>query len=467
MNIPHISINAGFEQTLARICADAGVDVSGGIALAVSGGGDSMALAVLAAQVLLPQGVKVKAYIVDHGLRPDARTEAEAAGRSLAALGIAHEILTWDGVKPQTDIQASARRARYALLADACRRDGFKMILTAHQAEDQMETFWMRLAHGSGIDGLAGMADLRVLAADVYVARPLLAFTRDDLRGVCTAAGVDWAEDPSNENDKFLRVRLRGFEQVLAGEGLTPQRLAQVMQKMADAGTALEHTAAEKYAAAVRMYPAGYAQIDTRALGALPDDIARRVLSRVLCTIAPADYPPGFDMLEKLRRGFAGHGAGFDFTGVTAYGCDVGAADNAGYVLVLREAAALPPPQKVTQETQTWDARFVLSGLPQGLAGEDGESLTLAALGVAGVAALRKQAAGEKSVLAALEQLPGKVRAGLPALWLGEKLLSVPHLSWHDAAAAPVLVEGLAGVRVSFPAAEQNVLAAGDCFADG
>jgi hypothetical protein len=135
--------------------------------------------------------------------------------------------------------------------------------------------------------------------------------------------------------------------------------------------------------------------------------------------------------------------------------------------LVLREAAALPPPQKVTQETQTWDARFVLSGLPQDLAGEDGESLTLAALGVAGVAALRKQAAGEKSALVALEQLPGKVRAGLPALWLGEKLLSVPHLSWHDAAAAPVLVECLAGVRVSFPAAEQNVLAAGDCFADG
>lgn len=462
-----MSINKGFEQTLVRICADAGVDVSGGIALAVSGGGDSMALAVLAAQVLLPQGIKVKAYTVDHGLRTDARAEAEAAGRSLAALGIAHEILTWDGVKPQTDIQVSARRARYNLLADACRRDGFKILLTAHQAEDQMETFWMRLAHGSGIDGLAGMADVRVLAADVYVARPLLAFTRDDLRGVCTAAGVEWAEDPSNENNKFLRVRLRGFEQVLAAEGLTPQRLAQVMQKMADAGAALEHIAAEKYAAVVRMYAAGYAQIDTRALCDLPDDIARRVLSRVLRTIAPADYPPGFDMLEKLRCGFAGS----VFTGVTAYGCDFGAVDNAGYVLVLREAAALPPPQTVTHETQTWDARFVLSGLPVGFAGgitaDNGESLSLAALGAAGVAALRKQATGEKSVLAALEQLPGKVRAGLPALWLGEKLLSVPHLSWHDAAAAPVLAVGLAAVRVSFPAAEQNVLAAGDCFADG
>lgn len=447
MYTPDIITDAAFDTALDR-CGLAG---SAALALAVSGGGDSMALAVLCARVLLARGVKLKAYTVDHGLRSGARAEAAAAGEALATLGIVHEILVWEDEKPQTHVQECARAARYALLADACHRDGFDTLLTAHQAEDQMETFWMRLAHGSGLDGLAAIAPQRRLQGGLRLVRPLLGFSRAALRDTCRAANVDWAEDPTNENEKYLRPRLRGFEEILAAEGLTPERLAQVTQKLADARTALEYMAAEKTAACAQVYPEGYVRLDASALSALPDDLTRRVLSRLLLLVAPADYPPGFDLLENLRCDLAGAG----FAGRTAFGCDFSVAAN-GAVLIVREAAALPAPAPLNgTPSQIWDRRFVLSGLPV-----QGESLLLRALGVAGVAMLRKQAADDKNIPAALERLPGKVRATLPALWQGEKLLCVPHLSWHDAAAAV----DCAGMRADFPAEAGGVSIRSDCF---
>lgn len=396
------------------------------VALAVSGGGDSMALAVLCAALLLPRGVILKAYTVDHGLRVAARGEAEAAGVQLAALGIAHEILTWEGDKPQTHVQERARTARYALLQKACRRDGFDILLTAHQAEDQMETFWMRLAHGSGIDGLCGIAPVRVLDGGLRLARPLLGFGRAALRDICTAAGVTWAEDPSNENEKYLRVRLRGFEEMLAAEGLSPQRLSQVLQKLDDARVALEGAADEKFAQAVTLYPEGYAALDVSALASLSADIARRVLSRLLTMLAPADYPPPFEMLTTLLRDMAQT----EFTGRTAFGCEF-APQGTGAVLVLREYAALPPPMLLDgTDTLYWDGRFVFSGLAA-YAG-----MTLAPLGVDGTAQLRRLLDG--AARARFESLPGKLRACLPAIWQssdkgGAALVAVPHLDWRAA----------------------------------
>lgn len=440
-----------------KALASCGLGAEKSVALAVSGGGDSMALAVLAAQVLLPRGVRLKAYTVDHGLRAESAQEAAQTGAAVRALGIEHGILCWQGEKPETHVQERARQARYQLLSDACRRDGFGVLLTAHQAEDQIETFWMRLAHGSGLDGLGVMAPRRVLSGGLVLARPLLGVAREDLRDLCRAAGVSWAEDPSNRSPKYLRARLRGFEEMLAAEGLSPQRLMQVLQKLEDARAALDMLAAEKFAAAAAVHPEGYAVLDISAFACWPEDIARRVLSRVLRMVAPSDYPPGFDLLRALCADLRG-GA---FAGRTAYGCDLSPLGVSGQVLVAREYAAVAPPVPLRQadgDCLLWDGRFVLSGLH---AGVFGESSTLGPLGSQGVEALRKQAAGDKNILAALERLPGKVRVSLPAIWRGEKLLSVPHLSWQDAAAAG---EG-AAVQVAFSHRPEGYAPMDDCFA--
>src|SRR5690606_3672257 len=125
------------------------------------GGGDSMALALLLHDWARARGGKILALTVDHGLRAASAAEARQTAARLAQHGIAHEILAWEGEKPCTGIQQHAREARYRLLRGACEKHGIKTLALAHNAEDQAETFWMRLAHGSGLDGLAGMAAKR------------------------------------------------------------------------------------------------------------------------------------------------------------------------------------------------------------------------------------------------------------------------------------------------------------------
>ena len=128
--------------------------------LAVSGGPDSTALLVLAARWAnqLKRAPKLLAVTIDHGLRPEAAREAAAVKRLAQSLKVSHRTLRWRGRKPRTGLQEAARQARYELLAQAATRAGFAHILTAHTLDDQAETVLFRLARGSGLFGLTGMA---------------------------------------------------------------------------------------------------------------------------------------------------------------------------------------------------------------------------------------------------------------------------------------------------------------------
>ena len=188
------------------------------LALAVSGGSDSVALMVLAARWVQSQAdaPNVTVLTVDHGLRPASAEEAAQVGRWARALGLDHAILGWRGAKPSSGLQAAAREARYALMSDWCLEHGAAAIVTAHTANDQAETVMMRLARGSGVDGLAGM--MRETLAPWPVLRPLLGVTRARLRAVLTAAGHDWIDDPSNDDTAFERIRMRQALDALFGD---------------------------------------------------------------------------------------------------------------------------------------------------------------------------------------------------------------------------------------------------------
>ena len=182
-------------------------------AIAVSGGRDSMALAMMISQYIKEEGASAVAVTVDHGLRATSQTEAQRVAQWCRALSFDHVILRWQGDKPLSGIQERARQARYALMCDFCEAEGFSTLLTAHTATDQAETFMMRLSRDAGVRGLGAMAPETMIAAgagpEVRLLRPMLEFSREQVSATVRAAGQPFVDDPSNEDMSFERVRVR------------------------------------------------------------------------------------------------------------------------------------------------------------------------------------------------------------------------------------------------------------------
>lgn len=253
------------------------------LAVAVSGGRDSVALAVLTYQWAGERQGRVLALVVDHGLRPESAGEARATCERLAGLGIEAETLAWSGAKPATRIQHAAREARYRLLFEACRRHGVLHLLTAHHADDQAETLAMRAARESGPDGLAGMAALAE-HRDARLLRPLLAVPRSRLTVTLQAKGIGWIDDPSNEDRRFERVRVRqDGGPALApagGRAVRDQEVAQAALRTLEIGSQ------------------GVA-LDQLVVSDLSKEITGRLLGRVVQAMAGGAYPPRRESLER------------------------------------------------------------------------------------------------------------------------------------------------------------------------
>ncbi len=293
-------------------------------AAAVSGGGDSLALMLLLAdwaraERLLPPIV----LIVDHGLRPQSAAEAKAAARAAGAAGLKSRVLVWRGAKPEADIEAAAREARYRLTGDWCRSHGLKALYVAHNQEDLAETFLLRVARGSGLDGLAAMPPLAPFPLPGFeglaVARPLLSVSRSELRDFLTARGMAWAEDPMNADPRFARARLRAAWPELEKLGLTPWRIAAAARHLARAREALE-VATVQFLAEHSHFEDGTLTLDGAALAALPRELGLRVLAAALGRVSGAAYRPRFERLQRLYEAIA---AGGLTRGRTLLGCRI------------------------------------------------------------------------------------------------------------------------------------------------
>ena len=258
---------------------DALVEPGARIGVAVSGGPDSLALLVLAAGSRLGS---LESATVDHALRPESRAEAEFVARICESLGVRHTILTaeWDEM-PDSALQERARLMRYRLLGDWATGRGLTALITGHHLDDQAETLLMRLARGAGVRGLAGMRRVaRVPGAGIHVVRPLLGWRRSELEAVCAAAGLDPVRDPSNEDERFERVRVR---KGLAQLGfLDLEALAASAEHLADAETALDWAANVEWQRAVT---AKNGEIAYRPSNA-PREIRRRIAGRAILALA-------------------------------------------------------------------------------------------------------------------------------------------------------------------------------------
>ena len=383
------------------------------MAIAVSGGADSLALALLSDAWARHRGGRITALTVDHRLRPESAVEAQQVGAWLAARGIAHETLVWEGPYPSSDIQAAARAARYRLLEGWCAEHGILHLLTAHHREDRAETFWQRLARGSGLDGLAGIAAVAE-RPDCRVLRPLLDVPPERLRARLRLEGQPWIEDPSNRNANFARVRVREARTALAAEGLSAERVEETLRHLGRARQALEAATAGLLARAVTVHPAGFAWLDAEALGRAEPELALRALAAVLATIGGADYPPRLERIERLydalRRNDLGRGR-------TLGGCQLVA--QGASVLVWRELAEVEGPIALSPgKTLVWDGRFRVEA-----AMSCPEGVTVGPLG-------KDRGSLSPDASRRLRTLPGAVRASLPALRDAEGLAGVPALQW-------------------------------------
>ena len=268
-----MTLEARAAESIRTLCPEDAV------AVACSGGGDSIATLHLAVRAL--GAARVTALSVNHNLRPEAADEITLVARHCAALGVEHQVLEWhwSGVG---NVQAAARGGRHSVLLAATSGT----ILMGHTADDQAETVLLRLARGSGVDGLAG---IRPVSGRVI--RPLLGETRADLRDWLRAEGLDWVDDPSNEDPRFDRIRARKMADALADLGLSRARLLQTAELMQDEADVLAYAALNWAKTHVRA-EAGDLLIDASAVRAAPSALVSRILAAAVQWMSASPYKP-------------------------------------------------------------------------------------------------------------------------------------------------------------------------------
>lgn len=305
----------------------------GGIGLAVSGGPDSLALLLLVAEWrnALPAAPPVFVYTVDHGLRPEAADEVRFVVAEAARLGLPGRALRWDGEKPATGIQAAARQARYRLMARAMAADGADLLLTAHHLGDQAETVLMRLAHGSGVEGLRGMQAVAfVEGCEIY--RPLLGVEPADLRSMVERAGLTPLDDPSNRDSDYERVRWRKLMPQLSAMGLDARRLAGFARRMDELDAMVEGEAEAAHARLVHQPSSVRAELAHAGFAALHRPVAVRLLGRVLGGVGGGAKPHALAALGALHDKLKGGGA---LKRTSLHGCLI--SSDGSTIVVVRE----------------------------------------------------------------------------------------------------------------------------------
>ncbi|WP_371810635.1 tRNA lysidine(34) synthetase TilS [Ruegeria sp. HKCCA5763] len=368
------------------------------LGVAVSGGGDSVALMHLLHTVAQTEAITLYAVTVDHGLRPEAAQEAEAVARQAATLGLQHDILRWSGWDGVGNLQDQARQARYNLMTNWAKDNGIGAIALGHTADDQAETLLMRLGRSSGVTGLSGMSPMRQQDG-VTLLRPMLGITRDRLRTYLTEIEASWVEDPSNQDAQFDRIKAREALHGLEPLGIDALSLSRVANNLAQAHEALGVFAQESARKVTRVDQSDV-RVDRAGFAALPKEIQRRVLLGILEWIAGQGYPPRQATVEQAMDAIACGQAG------SIAGCLL--VPKGASVWICREFKSVEG--QIAASGTAWDSKWVLTG-------PETEGAEIRALGEKGL----HQVVNWRNT--------GRPRLALtatPAVWAGETVVAAP-----------------------------------------
>ncbi|WP_170379067.1 tRNA lysidine(34) synthetase TilS [Ruegeria atlantica] len=374
------------------------------LGVAVSGGGDSVALLHLLHEIARPEQFDLFAATVDHGLRPESASEAICVAEQAAGLNIPHETLRWQGWDGTGNLQDQARQARYRLLTDWANRNDISAIALGHTADDQAETVLMRLGRAAGVTGLSGMPWVRDQNG-VSLLRPMLGITRQTLRGYLSRIGASWIEDPSNQDFKFDRIKAREALTGLEPLGISAQSLSRVAENLAQAREALAHYTQESARRVTDVY-SGDICVDRDGFELLPAEIQRRLVIGITVWIAGPGYPPRGAAVDQAVAAVR------DAKTLTLAGCLL--IPHGDKMWFCRELNAVAT--EITAPEKLWDDRWVLSG-PRAVGAE------VRALGETGLPQVPEWRALGKPRMALLAS---------PAVWSGENLLAAPLVDYSN-----------------------------------
>lgn len=425
---PEISVppldNAEF-AALMRQCGP--FEASPHIAVAVSGGADSMALLLLCQRWALNAGGKVTALTVDHGLRAESAHEAKQVQDWCLARRIDHHTLSWHPSHLHTSLQATAREARYRLLDGYCKEHNILHIVTAHHRNDQVETLFFRLARNSGLDGLASMSPASSLPS-VRLLRPLLSISKERLAAVLVQSHQPWLDDPTNQDTRYTRNHLRKQLHQAKHYPAIAQRTMTVIDSFARIRCDMEHRSASALAATCSIFPAGYAVLETVPWQALPLELRLRILASLAATMAGENQAPRLRQLERLQNLLFEQISLSDQVALnddspaphkhTAFGLLFIYHPRKKRTLICREPKAVEPARHITlNETLLWDKRFRVTCYST----DADRHFYVRALDSDGMKKLQPYP-GSKFPTAAMRMLP--------SLWHLEKPVAVPHIGY-------------------------------------
>lgn len=387
------------------------------VAVAVSGGSDSVALLLGAVELAATQGATVHGVTVDHGLRSEAENEAQWVAELCKKHGARHTTLTVPNLTKGAGLQARARDARYAALIEWARAHKTLPVLLGHTQNDVAETFLMRIARGSGTAGLAEMRpDFK--RDGIQFARPLTKFGREDLRTWLTEQGQEWVDDPSNDDDAYDRVKIRKLLPQLAQVGLSVEKLSAAAGHIRDAQTALEDDTAEILRRAVTI-DHGDALVDLTKLPGPAFERRRRVIMALLRWVGGKAYDPRGKEQWRLLQ-ILGSNEGPKNVTRTLSGVMM-RRDDAPVVRFSREYAAVSDLQ--TRSDEVWD-RWAIDG-------PHAPNLSIRALGEAlkGIPDWRDVGLPRSSLMAS------------PAVFDGETLISAPVAGLQNGFSARIVAD--------------------------
>jgi len=387
-------------------------------AIAVSGGSDSLALSILAKLYSLEQCSDFATLIIDHRLRKESAHEAKQTYKNLKKNNIKAEILTYRGSKFTSNIQKKARDLRYDLFQKYCKKNKIRFLILAHHQDDLIENFYIRLIRGSGIKGLTSLQNVSELNKDFYILRPLLHFKKEELLNLTKKIYSTWIEDPSNLNEKFLRVRIRKMQSKLQKEGFDPKRVLKTIENLNTAKNSLDFYISKSEKKYLIFYKEGYATLKSTIFKNEAPEVIFRVIIKAIHFVSGEYYPPRSDSLKILIKNFLSK----KFKSSTLGGCLI--EKNSNTISFFREDRNLTSEtlDKIKQ-TKNWDDRFLVYKNF-----DNKQKFIVKKLGNSGIDYLRKN-----KFISSLDKIPVQAKKTLPSFWNHKgELMFVPFINFKN-----------------------------------